>query len=148
MDENSFESTVRGVGQREVAGQDASVGEEPGGVRGYGGRCGCRKEEGWGEPRKRMGVVAEDDGDDDSAEREGDASGASWGAGQRACRESTRSNKDSAGKKSRSHVTRRERAGEAVPWNGMHASALYAAATENMLDTSDGRKGATSCRGR
>jgi hypothetical protein len=76
-----------------------------------------------------MGVVAEDDGDDDSAEREGDASGASWGAGQRACRASTRSNKDSA-------------------WNGMHASALYAAATENMFDTSDGRKGATSCSGR
>lgn len=93
-------------------------------------------------------MVAEDDGEDDSAEREGDASGASWGGGQRACRASTRSNKDSAGKKGRSQVTRREGAGEEAPWNGMHASALYAAATENMFDTSSGRKGATSCSGR
>jgi hypothetical protein len=40
-DENWFESTVRGVGQRAGAGQDANVGEEAGGVKGYGGRCGC-----------------------------------------------------------------------------------------------------------
>ena len=98
-----------------------------------------------------MGVVADDDGEEDRAEREGDAReregdgrGGSGGARQRVCSASTRSNNDSAVRKGLSHVNRRVCAGEAVPWNGMHTSALYAAATENMLDTTNERKGAAS----
>lgn len=94
--ENSFDRTVRGVGQRGAV-ADAREDEEcadvkaRGGVTGWEGKCCCRER---GEPRKRTGVVADDGGDDDDEAKGEAAEGAD--VEQRECSATARSSSERA----------------------------------------------------